>query len=248
MDKIKPTKKQYEYLAYVRKRKTPVDVQEMSLAKYVSASAAREILEKLTRYGYLEKFNQEGLNGVVRPHYKALPVTKSKPIPKPKPKPKPEVKVEAVVEVKPVEQPTQPTHKYTHLKDVYDESNYEANIELLAKELINYLEKDLNMRISFAPAPKEDERANRIIIKSQQDPNAPPLTKEQKKAIRAEMREAERKKRVERERLARKQHLKDMTVTWFPAWAHIQSFRFNNPTGRLRTSEEINYSLKTGTL
>lgn len=236
MEKIKPTKRQAEYLAYIRRRKTAVDTREMSTVKYTSASAAREILEKLVRYGYLEKFDQEGLNGVVRPHYKALPVTKSKPTPKPKPKP--EVKVE----------PTQPTQKYTHLKDVYDESNYEANMDLLAKELINYLEKDLNMRISFAPAPKENECANRITIKNQQDPNVPPLTKEQKKAIRDEMREVERKKRVERERLARKQHLRDMVDTWFPAWAHIQSFRFNNPTGRLRTSEEINYSLKTGTL
>ena len=92
MEKIKPTKKQAEYLAYIRRRKTPVDTKELSLAKYTSASAVRESLEKLVRYGYLEKFNHEGVNGVVRPHYRALPVTKSKPIPKPEPKAKKEVK------------------------------------------------------------------------------------------------------------------------------------------------------------
>lgn len=232
MEKIKPTKRQAEYLAYIRRRKTAVDTREMSTVKYTSASAAREVLEKLVKYGYLEKFDQAGLNGVVRPHYRALPVTKSKPIPKPKPKP--EVKVEAVVEQPTLPTlPTQPTQKYTHLKDVYDESNYEANIELLAKELFNYLEKDLKMRISLSTTSKESEE---------------PLPKDASPEEKAARAAREKKKRAERERIARKEHLRDMVDTWFPAWAHIQSFRFNNPTGRLRTSEEINYSLKTGTL
>lgn len=228
MEKIKPTKKQAEYLAYIRRRKTAVDTREMSTVKYTSASAAREVLEKLVRHGYLEKFDQAGLNGVVRPHYRALPVIKSKPIPKPKPKPEPVVKVEAVVE-----QPTQPTQKYTHLKDVYDESNYEANIELLAKELFNYLEKDLKIRISLSTASKESEK---------------PLPKDASPEEKAARAAQEKKKRAERERIARKEHLRDMVDTWFPAWAHIQSFRFVNPTGRFRTQAEINHAMKTGTL
>ena len=232
MEKIKPTKRQAEYLAYIRRRKTPVDTKELSLAKYTSVSAAREVLEKLVRYGYLEKFDQAGLNGVVRPHYRALPVTKSKPIskpksepkPKPKQKPKTEAKVEAVVE--------QPT-KYTHLKDVYDESNYEENIELLAKELFNYLEKDLKMKISLSSASKESDK---------------PLPKDASPEEKAARAAQEKKKRAERERIARKEHLRDMVDTWFPAWAHIQSFRFVNPTGRFRTQAEINHAMKTGTL
>ena len=58
----------------------------------------------------------------------------------------------------------------------------------------------------------------------------------------------ERKRRVERERIARKEYMQEMVNTWFPAWAHIQSFRFANPTGRFRTQEEINQVLETGQL
>ena len=240
MEMIKPTKRQTEYLAYIRKRKTAVDTREMSAAKYTSASAAREILEKLVRYGYLEKFDQKGLNGVVRPYYRALPIPKAKPIPKPKLAPKPEPKVEPVVEVEPVEE----IKKYSHLKDVYDEANYEANIELLAKELFDYLEKDLKIKITLALSAKENESDfdEKINLKEEF------LTKEEKKKIKAIKAARERKRRVERERIARKEYMQEMVNTWFPAWAHIQSFRFANPTGRFRTQEEINQVLETGQL
>jgi len=242
METIKFTKKQTEYLTYIRKRKTAVDTHEMSVAKYTSASYAREILEKLVRYGFLEKFNQEGLNGVVRPHYRALPIPKPvpKPKPEPKPKPKPEPKVEPVVEIKPVED----VKKYSHLKDVYEEANYEANIELLAKELFNYLEKDLKIKISLALSVKEDD----TDFDEKVDLTGEPLTKEQKKELKDAKAARDRKRRLERERIARKAHMQEMVNTWFPAWAHIQSFRFANPTGKFRTQEEINHASTTGLL
>ena len=116
---------------------------------------------------------------------------------------------------------------------MYDESNYEENIELLAKELFNYLEKDLKIRISLSTASKESDK---------------PLPKDASPEEKAARAAQEKKKRAERERIARKEHLRDMVNTWFPAWAHIQSFRFVNPTGRFRTQAEINHAMKTGTL
>ena len=134
-----------------------------------------------------------------------------------------------VVKVKPVEEPKP---EPSLLKDVYDENNYEHNMKLLAKSFFNYIEKDLQIKVAVAPAPKEKES---------KDPNAPTLSKEEKK-------ELDLRKKIERDSAARREHLRDMLKTWFPAWAHIQSLRFTNPTGRFRTQEEINQSLKEGVM
>lgn len=140
---------------------------------------------------------------------------------------KPVVKAKPVVEVKPVEEP-----KPSPLKDVYDENHYEHNMKLLAKSFFNYIEKDLQIKVAVAPAPKEKE---------EKDPNALKLSKEEKK-------ELDLRKKIERDSAARREHLRDMLNTWFPAWAHIQSLRFTNPTGRFRTEKEINQSLKEGVM
>ena len=148
MEKIKPTKKQAEYLAYIRRRKTAVDTREMSTVKYTSASAAREVLEKLVRYGYLEKFNHEGVNGVVRPHYKALPVTKSKPIPKPEPKAKKEVKKEP-----PPEEPQKVAKRNAvkRIKEfkypIHDAENFSHNMEIAKHAWVEYLEHTKKVRV-----------------------------------------------------------------------------------------------------
>jgi hypothetical protein len=105
-------------------------------------------------------------------------------------------------------------------------------MKLLAKSFFNYIEKDLEIKITVTPAPKEKEP---------KDPNAPKLSKEEKK-------ELDLRKKVERDSAAKREHLRDMLKTWFPAWAHIQSLRFTNPTGRFRTQEEINQSLKEGAM
>lgn len=138
-------------------------------------------------------------------------------------KPKPVEEPKPVVEVKPEPSP---------LKDVYDENHYEHNMKLLAKSFFNYIEKDLHIKVAVAPAPKEKEP---------KDPNASKLSKEEKK-------ELDLRKKIERDSAARREHLRDMLKTWFPAWAHIQSLRFSNPTGRFRTQEEINQSLKEGVM
>lgn len=148
MENIKPTKKQAEYLAYIRRRKTPVDTKELSLAKYTSASAVRESLEKLVRYGYLEKFDYEGVNGVVRPHYRALPVAKSKPIPKPKPEPKPKK------EVKPKEEPPPAAVKRPVVRrnkefkyPIHDAENFSHNMEIAKHAWVEYLEDTKKVRV-----------------------------------------------------------------------------------------------------
>ena len=148
MEKIKPTKKQAEYLAYIRRRKTPVDTKELSLAKYTSASAVRESLEKLVRYGYLEKFNHEGVNGVVRPHYRALPVTKSKPVPKPEPKVKKEVKKEPPPEKpqKEVKRPVVRRSKEFKYPIHYVE-NFSHNMEIAKHAWVEYLEDTKKVRV-----------------------------------------------------------------------------------------------------
>lgn len=135
--------------------------------------------------------------------------------------PKPVVEVVKVEESKP-----------SPLKDVYDENHYEHNMKLLAKSFFNYIEKDLKLKVAVAPAPKEKE---------DKDSDAPKLSKEEKK-------ELEQQKKIERDRVARREHLRAMLDTWFPAWAHIQSLRFVNPTGRLRTQEELNFAVMEGIL
>jgi hypothetical protein len=143
--------------------------------------------------------------------------------------------IKPVVKAKPVEEPkpvVEVKPEPSLLKDVYDENHYEHNMKLLAKSFFNYIEKDLKLKVAVAPAPKEKEP---------KDPNASKLSKEERK-------EAQQRKKVERESAARREHLRDMLKTWFPAWAHIQSLRFSNPTGRFRTQEEINQSLKEGVM
>ena len=145
----------------------------------------------------------------------------------------PGTKAKPVVEVKPEPKPVEePKREPSLLKDVYDENNYEHNMKLLAKSFFNYIENDLKIKVSVVPAPKEKEL---------KDPNAPKLSKEERK-------EAQQRKKVERESAARREHLRDMLKTWFPAWAHIQSLRFTNPTGRFRTEKELNQSLKEGVM
>ena len=142
---------------------------------------------------------------------------------KPVVKAKPVEEPKPVVEVKPEPSP---------LKDVYDENHYEHNMKLLAKSFFNYIEKDLHIKVAVAPAPKEKEL---------KDPNALKLSKEEKK-------ELDLRKKIERDSAARREHLRDMLKTWFPAWAHIQSLRFTNPTGRFRTEKEIKEALQMGVL
>jgi hypothetical protein len=105
-------------------------------------------------------------------------------------------------------------------------------MKLLAKSFFNYIEKDLQIKVAVAPAPKEKE---------EKDPNAPTLSKEEKK-------ELDLRKKIERDSAARREHLRDMLKTWFPAWAHIQSLRFTNPTGKFRTEKEIKEALQMGVL
>ena len=219
MEKIKPTKKQAEYLAYIRRRKTPVDTKELSVAKYVSASAVRENLEKLVRYGYLEKFNHEGLNGVVRPHYRALPVTKSKPTPKPKPelKPKKEVKPKKESEVKKEPPPEEPTavvkrpvvRRNKEFKyPIHDAENFSHNMEVAKHAWVEYL---------------EDTKKVRVVNPSAQNFKSKRLGE------------------------LRRSHMLSMNQ-WFVPWYFIQTIPFTNPTGRMRTQAEINDVVKTGTL
>lgn len=149
MERIKPTKKQAEYLAYIRRRKTPVDTKELSLAKFTSASAVRESLEKLVRHGYLEKFDHEGVNGVVRPHYRALPMTKAKPsVTKPKVKKEVQPKQEPPPEVPPKEVKRNAVKRVKKFKyPVHDVENFSHNIEIAKHAWVEYLEDTKKVRV-----------------------------------------------------------------------------------------------------
>lgn len=210
------TKDEQKAWAFVKSQNAPVSSRQYGAHLKKDSKTASKIFSSLVKKGKLEFISQTDDDGITR-HYYLLPdtkpVVKAKPVEEPKP----------VVEVKPEPSP---------LKDVYDENNYEHNMKLLAKSFFNYIEKDLQIKITVTPAPKEKEP---------KDPNASKLSKEERK-------EAQQRKKVERESAARREHLRDMLKTWFPAWAHIQSLRFTNPTGRFRTQEEINQSLKEGVM
>ena len=213
------TKNEQKAWAFVKSQNAPVSSRQYGAHLKKNSKTASIIFSSLVKKGKLEFISQTDDDGITR-HYYLLPGTKIKPVVEIKPveEPKP------VVEIKPVEEP-----EPSPFKDVYDENNYEHNMKLLAKSFFNYIEKDLKIKVSVAPAPKE------------KDPNAPKLSKEERK-------EAQQRKKVERESAARREHLRDMLKTWFPAWAHIQSLRFTNPTGKFRTQEEINQSLKEGVM
>ena len=216
------TKDEQKALAFVKSQNAPVSSRQYGAHMKKDSKAASKIFSSLVKKGKLEFISQTDDDGITR-HYYLLPGTKIKPVVEVKPveEPKP------VVEVKPVEEP-----KPSPLKDVYDENHYEHNMKLLAKSFFNYIEKDLQIKVAVAPAPKEKE---------EKDPNAPTLSKEEKK-------ELDLRKKIERDSAARREHLRDMLKTWFPAWAHIQSLRFSNPTGRFRTEKEINQSLREGVM
>ena len=222
------TKDEQKAWAFVKSQNAPVSSRQYGAHLKKDSKTASKIFSSLVKKGKLEFISQTDDDGITRHYYllpNTKPVVKAKPVETPKPveEPKP------VVEVKPVEEPKP---EPSLLKDVYDENNYEHNMKLLAKSFFNYIEKDLQIKVAVAPAPKEKE---------EKDPNAPTLSKEEKK-------ELDLRKKIERDSAARREHLRDMLKTWFPAWAHIQSLRFTNPTGRFRTQEEINQSLKEGVM
>lgn len=219
------TKDEQKAWAFVKSQNAPVSSRQYGAHMKKDSKAASKIFSALVKKGKLEFISQTDDDGITRHYYllpNTKPVVKVKPVEEPKP----------VVEVKPVEE-SKPEPSL--LKDVYDENNYEHNMKLLAKSFFNYIEKDLKLKVAVAPAPKEKEE------KEEKDPNAPKLSKEEKK-------ELDLRKKIERDSAARREHLRDMLKTWFPAWAHIQSLRFTNPTGRFRTQEEIKKALQMGVL
>ena len=210
------TRDEQKALAFVKSQNAPVSSKQYGAHLKKDSKTASKIFSTLVKKRRLEFIQQTDDDGITR-YYYLLPGTKAKPVVEVKPEPKP------------VEEPKR---EPSLLKDVYDENNYEHNMKLLAKSFFNYIENDLKIKVSVAPAPKEKE---------EKDPNAPKLSKEERK-------EVQQRKKAERESAARREHLRDMLKTWFPAWAHIQSLRFTNPTGKFRTEKELNQSLKEGVM
>jgi len=208
------TKEEQKAWAFVKSQNAPVNSKQYGAHIKKDSKTASKIFSSLVKKGKLEFTPQTDDDGITRYYYFIPGTIKAE-------EPKPVVEVVKAVEPKP-----------SPLKDVYDENHYEHNMKLLAKSFFNYIEKDLGIKVSVTPAPKEKE---------EKDPNAPKLSKEEKK-------ELEQRKKIERDSAARREHLRGMLNTWFPAWAHIQSLRFTNPTGRLRTQEELNLAVMEGTL
>lgn len=221
------TREEQKALAFIKNKGTPVSSRQYGVHLKKDSKVASRVFGALVRKGKLKFISQTDDDGITR-HYYFISGTKAVEAEKPKvEEPKPVVEVVKAEEPKPVEE-----LKPSPLKDVYDENHYEHNMKLLAKSFFNYIEKDLKLKVAVAPAPKEKE---------DKDPDAPKLSKEEK-------RELEQRKKIERDKAARREHLRAMLNTWFPAWAHIQSWRFTNPTGRARTHAELQHALQTGVL
>jgi len=153
---------------------------------------------------------------------------------------KPEVKQEVVKQGVKQEEVEERIPKYTRLRDVYSEEDYEHNMALVARSFFDFLEKDKKISVLLireAAKPKKEiekeikaEEAGVAIVELEPENK----TKKQKaKVPRTEL---------------RRQHIKDMLDTWFPAWAHIQSLPFTHPTATLRSEEDLLTVQQTGVL
>jgi len=229
------TKEEQKALAFVEDKGIPVSSREYGVHLKKDSKAASKIFGSLIKKGKLKFFQQTDNDGITR-HYYFVPDTKAVEVEKLKveePKAEEPKAEEPKAEELKVEEPKPVAEsKSSPLKDVYDNDYYEHNMKLLIKSFSNYIEKDLGIKMIVIPAPKQ---------KGNKDSSVPNLSKEEK-------RELDRRKKIERDSAARREHLRTMLNTWFPAWVHIQSWRFTNPTGRTRTHAELQHALQTGVL
>jgi hypothetical protein len=130
--------------------------------------------------------------------------------------------------------------KYKRLRDVYAEEDYDHNMSLVARSFFDFLEKDKKISILLireaAKSKKEIEKEIKAeeagVAVTELEPEAKPK-KEKVKVSKTEL---------------RRQHIRDMLDTWFPAWAHIQSLPFTHPTATLRSEEDLLTVQQTGVL
>jgi hypothetical protein len=237
---LTPTAK--KYLAYLRKANAPLSTRDFAYHfKHDVARSSRTMRElsvdKLVEY--FEKLDDDKINRRYF-HLPGNPEVKQKEV-----KQK-EVKQEVKQEVEEF------VPKYTRLRDVYAEEDYEHNMSLVARSFFDFLEKDKKISVLLfreAAKPKEEFRKE-LREEGVEDTRDVETVEDAGEAVtELETKDKPKKEKVKISKTElRRQHIRDMLDTWFPAWAHIQSFPFVNPTAKLRSEKELLIVQQTGVL
>lgn len=144
MDISKLSKKQKMYYDYVKKRKTPVSVEELGLEMHVLAKHARNVISRILAVGLFKEVMLDNFKGVPRPHYVAVvPPTIEK-----KPKKEQPVTVGAISVEAPKDEPkVVQVRRRKSLEYPFTEENHDHNMAVAKEALIDYLQLDLKIKI-----------------------------------------------------------------------------------------------------
>ena len=222
---LTPTAK--KYLSYMRKADAPLSSRDFAYHFKHDVARASRITRELSGEGLIEYFEKLD-NDKINRRYFHLP---GKPEVKQK-----EVKQEEVEESIP---------KYKRLRDVYLEENYEHNMSLVARSFFDFLEKDKKIAVLLI---REVAKSREEFKKELKEEGVENVEEEVKKLELEEGKKPKKKRIVIPKTELRRQHIRDMLDTWFPAWAHIQSLPFTNPTAKVRTEEDLLTVRRTGVL
>lgn len=253
---LTPTAK--KYLAYLRKANTPLSTRDFAYHfKHDVARSSRTMRELSTNGSveYFEKLDDDKINrryfhlpGKLEVKQEEVKQEEAKQEEAKQEEPKQEVVEEFVP-------------KYTRLRDVYSEEDYDHNMSLVARSFFDFLEKDKKISVLLvreaAKSKKEIEKELREEgVEGTGDVESAEAAEvvEAKEGAEEPVTELEPKTKPKKEKVKvsktelRRQHIRGMLDTWFPAWAHIQSLPFTNPTARLRSEEDLLTVQQTGLL
>jgi hypothetical protein len=247
-----PAKK---YLAHMQKADTWLASRDLVRHFKVSMALVSRTMRELRDKGLVTHFERLDDDGIVRMYFE--PSKKSEEVKQEvkqevKKKVKKEVKQKEVKqkevkqeEVKKEEVVEEPVPKYTRLRDVYAEENYDHNMSLVARSFFDFLEKDKKINVLlFREAAKPKEEFKKELAQD----DAQGVEEEIKKLEAGETKKVRKEKVKVSKTELRRLHIKNMVNTWFPTWAHIQSLPFTYPTGRLRSEKELLIAQQTGVL
>ena len=242
---LTPTAK--KYLAYLRKANAPLSTRDFAYHFKHDVARSSRTMRGLSADGlvkYFEKLDDDKINR----RYFHLPG---------KPEVKQEVVKQEAVKQEAVKQEVKQeieefVPKYTRLRDVYSEENYEHNMSLVARSFFDFLEKDKKISVLlFREAAKSREEFRKELreegVEDTRDVETVEAAEEAVTELGTKDKPRKKKVKVSKTEL-RRQHIRDMLDTWFPAWAHIQSFPFVNPTAKLRSEKELLIVQQTGVL
>jgi len=252
---LTPTAK--KYLAYLRKANAPLSTRDFAYHFKHDVARSSRTMRGLSADGlvkYFEKLDDDKINRRYF-HLPGKPEVKQEVV-------KQEVVKQEVVKQEAVKQEEVKQEvkqeieefvpKYTRLRDVYSEENYEHNMSLVARSFFDFLEKDKKISVLlFREAAKSREEFRKELreegVEDTRDVETVEAAEEAVTELGTKDKPRKKKVKVSKTEL-RRQHIRDMLDTWFPAWAHIQSFPFVNPTAKLRSEKELLIVQQTGVL